>query len=140
MRILLIQNVSNLGQIGEIKEVKEGYALNYLLPQKLAVLPNSPKAAEIIAQKKAKHQAENLKVAEKDASAAKITGQKLVFLAKADTKGKLYGSIGPKEISARLGIAENLIKEHYKKIGKYQLKINLGKNQPVEVKIEIKKS
>lgn len=48
MRIFLVKDISNLGNMGEVIEVKPGFARNYLLPQKLAVLPNSLEAKEIL--------------------------------------------------------------------------------------------
>lgn len=139
MKILLIQNVPNLGNIGEIKDVKEGFAYNFLIPQQKAVLPNDPKAKEILSSKQVKKKEEKVKEEDIKEKFTKINGEKFVFAAKADEKGHLYGSIGPKEIAEKTDLREQLFKDHFKKVGIYPLKINLGKEMTAEIKIEIKK-
>jgi large subunit ribosomal protein L9 len=137
MQIVLVKDVEGLGKTGELKDVKEGYARNFLLPKKLAVISSDPRAMELLKQKKEK----NIEVVQKQKSQeeilAKIAGEKFTFQAKADKKGKLYGSIGPKEIAKKIGIDERLIDKHFKETGVYDLEIVSGKNKTL-VKIEIK--
>lgn len=137
MQVILVKDVEGLGRVGELRDVKKGFARNFLLPKKLAVTLSDPRATELLKQKKEK----NIKVEQKQKSQAEILAtvaeKKFIFYVKADKKGKLYGSIGPKEIAKKIGIDEKLIDKHFKEIGEYGLEIVSGKNKTL-VKIEIK--
>ncbi len=136
MKIVLIKKVEKLGNIGEIKEVKPGFGRNFLLTQKLAVLPNDPRVKEInakIIEEKKKSNGKKDKLVE---LAKKISGKKFTFRVKADKSGKLYGSIGAKEISKATGMSKDLIDVSYKKLGKFDLELKPS-DQKIKVQIEI---
>lgn len=138
MKIVLLKDIPNLGRSGETKEIKEGYAKNYLIPQKLGATPGSSLAKEVqntIGSKKKEIKAKADDMKEK---AANIQGKKFVFSVATDTKGNPYSSVGPKEIAEKLGIEERLVKEHFKKVGTFDLKIEFSKDITSNVKIEIK--
>jgi len=137
VKVFLIQDVANLGKAGEIKEVKNSFALNFLLPKKIAVLPSDPSAKGLAEEKMAKKKKEAEKIEEQRALAQRINGQKFVILTKADKNGHLYGSIGPKEFAKETGLSENLFKEHYKEIGEYSLEVSIA-DEIVKIQIEIK--
>lgn len=139
MRVILISNVEKLGKAGDEKEVKDGYGRNFLIAKGLAVLPGDPKAKEIY-QLKSKHHCEQ-KSKESDIIkiARNIDGKKFIFTSKTDEKGKLYGSIGPKEISEKLSVDTSLISEHFKKTGEYDLDIKFSPESIAKVKIVIEK-
>lgn len=93
MQVLLLQNVQGVGNAGEVKKVADGYARNFLLPHKLAVLATGGavkqseaiKAAVVKREAKTKSDAEEL---------AKIIGKvTLTFRAKAGEGDRLFGSI-----------------------------------------------
>ena len=139
MKILLIQKVEKLGEKGEIKDVKEGYARNFLIPKKMAVLPTDPRAKEVyLTQKeeKAKKVEKTSKISE---LAESINGKKYTFSTKTDKKGKLYGSIGPKEISAKIGVEEKFVKQHFKELGSYDLTLDFDQDHQAKVKIVVEK-
>lgn len=139
MKIILIQDVPKLGKKGEIKEVNDGYARNFLFSKGLAVLPDDVKAKEIF-QEKTINQIESKKEkTEMETKAAMLAGQTFVFKVKADKNDHLYGSIGPKELSQKIGIKEDLIKEHFKILGEFPLKIKVGSDNIAEVTIVIEK-
>jgi len=137
MEIFLIKDVADIGKAGEIKDVKVGFARNFLLPQGLAVLLSDPQAIEMKTKKNERLVETEQRQKSKKASLANINGKKLTFKVKADKNGKLYGSIGPKEIADKLGIDESLISEHFKKTGEFDLKI-ASKDEKIQIKIEIK--
>lgn len=137
MKVILINDVPSLGKKGEIKEVKPGYARNFLFNGR-AVLLNDPKALVLQKERKEAKEKESVKEKEKSANLEKISGKKFTFMAKADKKGKLYGSIGPKEIGEKLGIDESLITKHFKEAGVFDLALEFG-GQKVTYQIEIKK-
>lgn len=126
MKVVLIRDVPKLGKAGEIKEVAYAYAKNLLLPQKLAALPDSLSAKEFLQEVKRKISQDAAKIKEKEQIFASLNGKIFKFSSKADQEGKLYGSVGPKEIAERLGINSGMVKEHFKKTGEYELKISSG--------------
>lgn len=137
MKIFLVQNVPNLGKAGEEKEVSSSYAINFLLPKKLAVLPGDQKALEIKKKNIEKTQKEMENRSQQEEIIASLDGRKYVIKAKVDTKGHLYGSIGPKELAKETGLDESYFKEHFKQIGSYNLEIKFG-DKKANIQIEIK--
>jgi large subunit ribosomal protein L9 len=103
MQVILTKDVETLGDHGEVKEVSDGYARNYLLPQKMAVIatPGALKdrecrIARIQARAEKKHQ-DDLEKAQKITNLGSITLQ-----ANAGEGGKLFGAITTKELAAVL--------------------------------------
>jgi large subunit ribosomal protein L9 len=132
MKVIILKKIAHLGDAGDIKEVAEGYARNYLIPQKLAILATKDALDKVVEKK---NEANKI-IAEKNKllgeMSAKLNGKNFTFSAKGK-KGTLFGSIGSKEIAAELnknGFAaeERMIdlKEHIKKIGSYEIKIKLS--------------
>lgn len=139
MKVFLIQDVPNLGKKGEVKEVNDGYARNFLLPKNLVCTTDDPRSKNIIQENSAKKTEAKKQQNELKEKIAQLSGQTFVFRAKADKNGHLYGSIGPKELSEKIGIEENLVKEHFKTIGEFPLKIQVSPETTTEVKIVIEK-
>ena len=101
MRIILLESVESLGGIGEIVEVRAGYGRNFLLPQGKAapatdeqIAAFEERKAELLALEKERMAATTAR-AEQVRSVAPLT-----IVANAGPVGKLYGSVGPAEISA----------------------------------------
>lgn len=102
MELILLQKVTNLGGLGDKVTVKPGYGRNYLVPQGKAVPATAANLAEFEtrrAEYEAKAQA-NLDAA--NARLAKLEGANVTVSANASTEGKLYGSVGPREIAEAL--------------------------------------
>lgn len=110
MNVLLLDRVTNLGDIGDEVRVKNGYARNYLIPQGLA-LKATPENRKIFEDREEELRAqaiEKLEGAEK--RAAQLEDLEVTILQRALGEGRLYGSVGPVEISralADLGIEVN---------------------------------
>lgn len=97
MQVILLERVAKLGQMGEIVSVKDGYARNYLLPQKKALWASEAniKAFE---SEKAQLEARNLESKkEADALADKLNGQQFIVIRQASDAGSLYGSVTPRD-------------------------------------------
>jgi large subunit ribosomal protein L9 len=100
--VVLLSDVPGLGQIGDQKRVKDGYAFNYLIPQKLAVIAT----ANLV--KKFERQKEKLAAErEKQLSTSKTVAEKLgkvglVFERPLGPGGKLFGSVTPIDVAAEL--------------------------------------
>jgi len=138
MKVVLIKDVTNVGEAGQVKDVRPGFARNFLLPNKLAVLQNDPQVQELIKKKSQEKQKEKIKQDEQNQILNKISNKKFIFQVKADKYGKLYGSVGPKEISKKTGLGEHLFKIHYKELGKYKMPIAIA-GKKAEILIEIQK-
>ena len=102
MQLILLQNVTNLGKLGDKVNVKPGYGRNFLVPQGKAVPATAANLAEFEAKRaeyeaKAKAQLEGA-----EGRKAALEGAEVTISANASTEGKLYGSIGPREIADAL--------------------------------------
>lgn len=110
MNVLLLDRVTNLGDIGDEVRVKNGYARNFLIPQGLA-LKATPENRKVFADREEELRAQavaKLEGAEK--RAAQLVDLEVSILQRALGEGRLYGSVGPVEISralANLGIEVN---------------------------------
>jgi large subunit ribosomal protein L9 len=98
MKLILIQDVRPLGHKGDVVDVADGHARNYLLPRGLAikVTPGAAKEAERVR----KTRQDAIRKAREDAEqvAQALVGQRVVVAARAADEGKLFGSIGVRDI------------------------------------------
>ena len=93
MEVILLERVAKLGQMGEVVSVKDGYARNFLLPQKKALRANETNLKAFEAQK-AQLEAHSLETKkEAEAFAEKLAGQQFVVIRSASDSGALYGSV-----------------------------------------------
>ncbi len=93
MQVILLERVAKLGQMGEVVTVKDGYARNYLFPQKKALWASEANIKAFEAQK-SQLQANNLETKkEAEKMAARLEGQKFVVIRAASDGGALYGSV-----------------------------------------------
>lgn len=102
MKVILLKDVKGIGKKSEIVNVKDGYATNYLVPNKLAVL-YSTKSNEILNEQKAE-EAANIEKMKKEAHelAAKLETITLEFKAKGSGDGRMFGTISTKQIAEEL--------------------------------------
>ena len=99
MKIILTQDVKKLGKKGEVIEASDGYARNYILPQKLGIEANNKNLNDLKLQKKKEEkEAQNL-LEEARQLAEKIKEQPVVVAMKAGEGGKVFGSVSSKEIA-----------------------------------------
>lgn len=93
MDVILLERVAKLGQMGDVVSVKDGYARNYLLPQRKAMRANDNNLKAFEAQK-AQLEARNLETKkESEDLAARLGGQQFVVIRSASDSGALYGSV-----------------------------------------------
>ena len=103
MQIILLEKVVNLGQLGDIVKVKDGYARNYLIPQRMA-----RRATKLAIEEFEARRAELEKIQADKLAAAQALGDKLSGLAieipnKAGVDGRLFGSVTNFDIAEALG-------------------------------------
>ncbi len=110
MEVILLERVEKLGQMGEVVTVKDGFARNFLLPQKKALRATEGNKAAFEADR-ARLEAENLeRRKDAEAVAAKMEGLKVVLIRAAGESGQLYGSVSSRDISdavTEAGVAIN---------------------------------
>jgi large subunit ribosomal protein L9 len=102
MRLLLLKDVRKLGYIGDVVDVATGYARNYLLPQRLAAEPTEENIRAIESAKHAAAADRARRLREFEELASRMSDVSVTIQAAANPEGTLYGSVGPREISAAL--------------------------------------
>lgn len=99
MEIILLERIERLGQMGDVVTVKDGYARNYLLPQKKALRANKANRAHFEEQR-SHLEATNLdNQKEAQAVAEKIDGNQYIIIRQAGESGQLYGSVSTRDIA-----------------------------------------
>ncbi len=100
MQVILLQRIGRLGQMGDIVNVKDGYARNYLLPQKKALRATEDNK-KVFDGRRAQLEADNLAhKSEAETVAAKLEGKSFVLIRAAGDTGQLYGSVSTRDIAA----------------------------------------
>ena len=132
MEIILLKDIDTLGERHEVVKVKPGYARNYLIPGKLALVANSTNRAKLekLRSDEAAHEAE--RIAEFKTMASQLEGKVLRIGAKAGTTGKIFGSVTNVQImqalKEQLGIEvirkKIELQEEIKVLGAYKANIN----------------
>jgi large subunit ribosomal protein L9 len=145
MQVILIQDVDNLGGRHELVNVKNGYARNFLIPQKLAVeanpsnLKQHEEKLKVVAKKEAAMLAELNKVIDILKSAPVKVG------AKTGTSGKIFGSVTSLQISRAIRDQKGYeidrkrisITEEVKELGIHKGSIDFGNGNLVEIEFEV---
>lgn len=147
MKVILIERLSNLGNIGDTVTVKDGYARNYLLPQKKALRATKDniayfeaKRAEIVARN-----AEQQKTAE--ATGKTVEGAVVTLIRAASDDGRLFGSVSARDIAVALQEKKFSVDRSHieltapiKEIGIYSVTVRLHAEVTATVKINVARS
>lgn len=99
MDVILLEKVGRLGSLGDRVAVKGGYARNFLLPQGKAVLATESNVAEFEARRAELEKNQQALLDAATARAEALNGKSVVVTAKAGDEGKLFGSIGTRDIA-----------------------------------------
>ena len=146
MKVILLKDVKKVGRKDETVEVSDGYAKNFLFPQKLAV-PLTKTSNQILANQKEQERLEFEKNQEEARAIAKRLEEiTLEFTLKSGSNGRCFGNITPKQIEEKLLAEYNIQIDKRKFVDKvaldsfgiYRLKIELFKGVIGEVKVHIK--
>ncbi len=145
MQIILLQDVESLGHKDDLLVVKDGYARNYLIPKKIAIVATES-AKKVVAENKRQRAHKEAKMKENAESLATRLGKlKLTIGVKASSTGKIFGSVTPLmiaeavnqngfEIERRQVVVED---DHIKEVGSYTVKVKLHKEVSVEIPMEV---
>lgn len=113
MKVILLKDVKGVGKKFEEKNVADGYAINKLLPSKLAVAANGPGAAQVKEMRKQAEQTKAHDIEKLKAGLGKIAGQKISLKMKANEQGHLFASFNTEKLSrALMGQGIHLSPEH----------------------------
>ena len=134
MKVILTQDVKSQGKKGQLVDVSDGYARNFLLPKKLAVIATAENLNTMKLQEKARKAQEAAEKAEAETTAKKLKDLTVKIAAKAGEGGRLFGAVTAKEVSEALSaqygvnIAKTklVLDEPIKACGGYQIKAKLG--------------
>ena len=105
MQIILLEKVVNLGNLGDIVKVKDGYARNFLIPQKMAKRATPAAMAEFEARRAELEKAAAEKLAAAQGVADKMNGTAVTVARKAGMDGRLFGSVGNADVAEALKLA-----------------------------------
>ena len=105
MQIILLEKVINLGNLGDIVKVKDGYARNFLIPQKKAKRATPAAMAEFEARRAELEKAAAEKLAAAQGVADKMNGTAVTVARKAGMDGRLFGSVGNADVAEALKLA-----------------------------------
>jgi len=143
MQLILLQKVTNLGGLGDQVDVKPGYGRNYLIPTGRAVPANAANVAAFEA-KRAEYEAKaNATLAAAEARKAALEGASVTIHANASTEGKLFGSVGTRDVAEaftkaghKLEKAEVIMGEGpIRRIGEFDVVVHLHADVEVKVKV-----
>jgi len=145
MKVVFLADVSHKGRKGEVKEVADGYARNYLLPNKLAAVASSSAVKMLEIQKEADKHRHAREQEEIDNLLNGISGKELKFKAKAGGKDRIHGSITAaniaEQLSAQIGMEVDKKKieigEPLKQIGEHEVTVSFAKDKEAKIKVII---
>lgn len=147
MDIILLERVGSLGNIGDVVTVKDGFARNFLLPNKKALRANAANK-KVFEENRERLEAENAE--RRDAAAKegkKLDNVTIELIRQASQTGQLYGSVAVRDIVAALEErGETVTKKQVvlerpiKAIGMYEVAINLHAEVDITVKVNVARS
>ncbi len=147
MQVILLQRIGKLGQMGDVVTVKDGYARNFLLPQKMALRANKENLARFESER-TQLEANNLEQkTEADAVAGKLEGMSFVSIRQAGDTGQLYGSVSTRDIAEVVSAGgftidrkQVLLDRPIKTLGLHETRIALHPEVIIKVMLNVARS
>ena len=146
MNVILLEKIGKLGEIGDTASVKAGYARNFLFPKGKAIPATKANLAEFEERRADLLAAHNKKVAASQARAAKVDRANLIIEVNASDEGKLFGSVGTRDIADALNAqagsdvskAEVLMPHGViRELGITELTIDLGHDVAAQITVNV---
>ena len=147
MDIILLERIEKLGTIGDVVTVKDGYARNYLLPNKKALRANEANR-KVFEANRSKIEADNAaRRGEAEVHAKDVEGKSVVLIRASSNAGQLYGSVSVRDIvdalnadGANLTKSMIVLERPIKTIGVFDVKVALHPEVAVTVKVNVARS
>jgi large subunit ribosomal protein L9 len=145
MQIILLEKVVNLGNLGEVVKVKDGYARNFLIPQKMARRATANAVAEFEVKRAELEKAAAAKLAAAQAQGEKLSGMTVNVSQKAGVDGRLFGSVTNFDIAEALTKAGFAVEKAavrmptgpLKTVGEHPVSVALHTDVVVEVTVAV---
>lgn len=145
MEVILLDKVGKLGGVGDRVSVKSGFGRNFLIPQGKAVPATAANVAEFEARRAELEKAAAEKLAAAEARAEKLNALEVTITAVAGDEGKLFGSIGARDLAEAITAAgEEVAKAEVKlpegtlrEVGEYEIDVQLHTDVHATVKVSI---
>lgn len=147
MDIILLENVEKVGEKFDIVTVKDGYARNYLIPRKVALIANSTNMRRLEDYRHRENKREEAMLSEFQEMAKQLEGKQLKIGAKAGTSGKIFGSVTALQITNALRDQlqvdvprrKVVLPDDVKTIGEYKATLKLHRQVTAEIDFEVVK-
>ena len=145
MQIILLESIDRVGKAGEIVAVKDGYANNYLIPRKLAIVANKNNKLKLQSKLDVISKRNEQKIEEANALKLELDKISLTMRVEANDEGGLYGAITQKQISDLLKaeghsiLNENIITGEIKVLGEFEITIKIYEDISSILKVFIEK-
>ncbi|WP_374943619.1 50S ribosomal protein L9 [Sphingomonas sp.] len=147
MDVILLERVEKLGAIGDVVKVKDGYARNFLLPNKKALRSNEANR-KVFESNRARIESDNAsRRADAEKEAKTFTDAKITLIRQASNTGQLYGSVAVRDLiealvadGHKVGKSAIVLNKPIKAIGVYEVKVSLHPEVAVAVKVNVARS
>ncbi|MCJ2185988.1 50S ribosomal protein L9 [Novosphingobium beihaiensis] len=147
MDLILLERVEKLGAIGDVVSVKDGYARNYLLPNKKALRANEANK-KVFEANRAKIEADNAeKRSAAESHSGNVEGKQVVLIRASSNSGQLYGSVSVRDIVDALNeqgaevVKQMIVLERpIKTLGVFDVRVNLHPEVSVNVQVNVARS
>lgn len=145
MKVILTQDIKSVGKKGQIIDASDGYARNYLLPKKMAVVANASNLNELKTKQEANKYRKDMSMANAKELSEKMKDFELIFKIKAGGNGKTFGSITAKDIAEELkkkyfvevDKKKVMLSEAIKTLGIYHIEIKLYEGVSGKIKVSV---
>ena len=145
MQIILLESIDRVGKAGEIVAVKDGYANNYLIPRKLAIVANKNNKLQLQSKLDVISKRNDQKIEEANILKLKLDKISLTMRVEANDEGGLYGTITQKQISDLLKaeghniLNENIVTGEIKALGEFEITIKIYEDISSILKVSVEK-
>jgi large subunit ribosomal protein L9 len=145
MELVLLQKVKNLGNLGDKVKVKPGYGRNFLVPHGKAVAATAANVAEF-EKRRAEYEAKaNEVMAGAESRKAALEGATVTIKANASPEGKLFGSVGPRDIAEAFTAAGHALEKSevvmgegpIRHTGEFEIHVHLHADVQTTVKVTV---
>ena len=102
MQIILLETLNKLGKAGDVVSVKDGFANNFLIPQKKAIIANKKNLGDLTSKMTQINENNLKKISEANSLKEKLDGKEIIIQMEANEDGNLYGNLGPRQIRDKL--------------------------------------
>ena len=146
MEIILLESLNKLGKAGEIVTVKDGFAKNFLIPEKKAIIANKKNKADLENRISQINSNNDNKIAEANKLREKLDGKKISMEMEANDDGSLYGAVSQKSISESIFSLleikispDSVFLDPIKELGETEIQISLYEDIKANLQLEITK-